>query len=101
MDLYDDVHDSRWLDRNNVIAARRLEIDFFQKLGVYEHVHKSTAKGHKIITTRWIDTNKGDSEHPYYRSILVGREIKNDARLDLFAPTSPLEVMKIILSKCA
>ena len=53
------------------------------------------------MTTRWIDTNKGDSDRPDYRSRLVGREIKNDSRLDLFAPTPPLEVMKLILSQCA
>ena len=33
------------------------------------------AEGGKIIDVRWIDTNKGDSENPNYRSRLVGREL--------------------------
>ena len=57
--------------------------------------------GCKIISTRWIDTNKGDSENPNYRSRLVGREIKTDSRLDLFSATPPLDVMKFLMSMCA
>ena len=57
--------------------------------------------GSKVITTRWVDTNKGDVANPNYRARLVGREMKTDNRLDLFVGTPPLEVLKIILSKCA
>ena len=84
-----------------VIRARRIELEYFRKMGVYKKVHLSEAKGHKIITTRWVDTNKGDSQNPDYRSRLVGREINNDNRQDLFAPTPPLEVMEALLSYCA
>ena len=68
---------------------------------VYDKVHKSEAYGHKVITTRWIDTNKGDNVTPDHRSRLVGREIKIDNRLDLFAATPPLETIKILVSMCA
>ena len=32
--------------------------------------------GAKVISTKWVDTNKGDSEKPNYRSRLVVKEIK-------------------------
>ena len=58
-----------------VQEARQLEMKFFSDMGVYEHVprsHMATTKG-KLIKTRWIDINKGDSKCPNYRSRLVGK----------------------------
>ena len=57
--------------------------------------------GCKVITTRWLDINKGDQERPDYRSKLVGRELALDKRLDLFAATPPLESLKMICAICA
>ena len=44
----------------------------------------------KVITTKWIDHNKGDLEAPNYRARLVGREVAHDKRDDLYAATPPL-----------
>ena len=55
----DDVHIGRLLPHGEIIKARRLEMDFFRKMGVYHKVHKSQAKGKPVISTRWVDTNKG------------------------------------------
>ena len=55
----------------------------------------------KVITTRWLDTNKGDSEKPNLRSRLVGRELALTKRDDIFAATPPLESLRFILSLCA
>ena len=73
----------------------------FAKWGVYIKVPRSAAGNNKVITTRWIDTDKGDEENPNYRARLVGREIKTDERPDLFAATPPLESLRYIVSKCA
>ena len=100
VEFYDDVKDA-WLDKEEVIKARKLELEFFRKMGVYRKVPVSESRGHKVITTRWVDTNKGDAEKWDYRSRLVGRELKQDNRLDLFAPTPPLEVLKALVSYCA
>merc|ERR1712039_988538 len=72
-------------------------------MGVYEKVPREEAQRNncKTISTRWLDTNKGDSTVPNYRSRLVGREIKRDKRLDLFAATPPLKTIKLLLAKCA
>ena len=102
MGFYDDVH-GKPLEKERAIQARKLEMDFFKKMQVYSKVNRSVAKqlGAKVITTRWIDTNKGDAEKLDYRARLVGREIKTDQRLDLFADTPPLESLRMIFSICA
>ena len=70
-------------------------------MGVYTKVPRSQVGGSKVITTKWLDTGKGDAENPNYRARLVGREIKMDDRPDLFAATHPLESLRCIVSKCA
>ena len=62
---------------------------------------RALSRGKPLITTRWVDTNKGSEEEPNYRARLVAREIKKDNRLDLFSATPPLEAMKALISKCA
>ena len=87
------------LDKELATKARKLEMDFFHKLGVYTKVKKEPWM--KVITTKWLDTNKGDVASPEYRARLVAREIKKDKRDDLFAATPPLESLRFILSACA
>ena len=89
------------LDHELVQRARQVEMEFFRQMRVYDKVHKSHAKGKKLITCKRVDTNKGDALRPDYGSRLVWREIKHDSRLDLFAPTPPLEVMKMLITHCA
>ena len=52
----------------------------------------------KVISARRLDVNKADKELPNYRARLVGREVRTDKRLDLFAATPPLESLRMILS---
>ncbi len=73
---------------------------------IYEKVRRCQRSwacdaGCKVISTKWLDINKGDAEHPYYRARLMGRELKLDNRLDLFASTPPLEPLRIMRSICA
>ena len=78
-------------------------MDFFKRMNVYTKVDKSEMEkaGCRPVTTKWIDTNKGDEHNPNYRARLVGREIKMDNRLDLFAGTPPLESLRMVTSICA
>lgn len=90
------------LNREMVIEARKLEMAFFKKMGVYREMHRSELPaGARTITTKWVDTNKGTESEPNYTSRLVGREIKTDSWPDLFAATPPLESLRYILSLCA
>ena len=102
----DDV-DGGILPKEEVKKARSLEMDYLYKQGVYRVVKRSevTAEGIKPIEVRWIDTNKGDPEHPNYRSRLVVREIKARKSPEeqlpanlLFSSTPPLEAMRLLCS---
>ena len=77
--FYDDMNGEEELDKEEVIAARKLEMQFLKKIGVYSKVDKSEVQKHdgKAITSRLIDTDKGQGA---YRSRLVGREIKKYKR---------------------
>ena len=55
----------------------------------------------KIISTKWLDQNKGDAAAPNYRSRLFGCEFASEKRDDLFAATSPLESLRAIPAICA
>ena len=102
VEFYDDVS-GHMLDQKRAIASRKLEMEFFKKMNVYTKVPREEALqgGHKIISTRWLDVNKGDHEKPDYRSRLVGREINTEDRLDLFAATPPLESLRVICALSA
>ena len=88
MIFVDYVHGGLLLKRDKVIEARKIEMKCFRKMGVYEKVHRSKARGYKVITTRWVDTNKGVGNEDNYRSRLVGRELNFDKRNDLFTNTT-------------
>ena len=100
VEFTDDVNGGNALDKDKVIAARRLEMQFFKKMGVFEKVDRKEVRssGGKIITTKWVDTDKG---HGGFHSRLVGRELKRDIRLDLYSPTPPLETLKLLVAYCA
>ena len=102
---YDFVEDTsgRVLDHKLAVEARKLEMEFFRKMKVYDEVPRASAAadGCKVISTRWVDINKGDQKSPNYRARLVGRELKMDSRLNLFAATPPSEVLRLVCSVCA
>ncbi len=54
--------------------------------------------GKRPIEVRWVETNKGDDEHPIIRSRLVAMEIRTAGQDAIFAPTPPLESLRMILS---
>ena len=54
--------------------------------------------GRSPISVRWVETNKGDNEHPHIRSRLVAREICTAGQDAIFAPTPPLESFRMIFS---
>ena len=52
------------LNKEDAIDARRKELEFFKKLGVYTKVRRE--EGMKIISTKWLDVNKGDDQNKNY-----------------------------------
>ena len=83
-------------------AALWTKVDMFLWAG---HVPRSEAhqRGIKIVSTRWIDINKGDQTNPNYRSRFVAREYTNGKCGDgnWFAATPPLEALKLLISDAA
>ena len=64
------------LKKERAIRAHKLEMEFFKTMNVHSKVHRSLAKqvGAKAITTKRIDTSKGDESNPDYMARLVGGE---------------------------
>ena len=87
------------LDKACIVLARREEVGYFKKRGVY--TKRKREPWMQVISTKWLDINKGDAEKPNIRCRLVGRELARQKRDDLFAGTPPLESMKAVISKCA
>ena len=99
---WDDVSNAE-LNPDDVKAARALEMQYFEKLKVYDRVDRSeiARTGGKLIGTRWVDVNKGDGTNIDYRSRLVGREFNVGRDDALYAATPPLEALRLIISNAA
>ena len=88
-----DDNGGKQLDPKLVRRARIEEMQKFQDHAVYEKVPiaEATSSGAKLITTRWVDINKGDENKPNYRSRLVARELSTHDEAGLCAATPPFE----------
>ena len=53
------------------------------------------------MSTKWLDTNRGDSVHPNIRSMFVAREIAYERDTAMFAATPPLEANRLPYSLAA
>ena len=104
---WDDVKGG-YLQKELVEKARAEERQWTKKQGIYEIVPRSQCfeeTGKPPIPLKWVDTNKGDSERPKYRSRIVAREIKarksEDEKIpieQLFSAMPPLEAVKSLIS---
>ena len=99
---WDDVS-GETLDPTEVRQARQVEMDYVYSRKVWRRVPRALAvrNGWKVIPTRWIDTNKGDSVNPNYRSRLVAKEFNTGTQEGLFAATPPLEALRLLISRAA
>ena len=91
------------LNDASVAEARAKELEYFASKMVWKKVDKVKTKqaGHKIVSVRWVDVNKGDNQSPNYRSRLVARQLKahDKSGAIFFAPTPPLEALRTVLSQ--
>ena len=98
-EFYDDIS-GRELDPDLVVKARKEEVDFIRKMGVWQEVDRPRDK--PVLKGRWVDINKGDSTNPRYRSRYVGKEIKKGSKgalvADFFAAMPPLSSFKLLLT---
>ena len=100
---WDDVRGG-WLDEARVREARLEEVTFMQKEHLWDVVPREQAAGHRVVSVRWVDTNKGTADRPDVRSRLVARDFNAGVdrdREDLFAATPPWELKRLLLSHAA
>ena len=106
---WDDVKGG-WLEPTLVQKARAEEVAQVIRYAVIALVarQRMVESGKKAIDTVWVDTNKGTSQKPNYRSRMCARELKARQKLgidqpagnasDLFASMPPLEAIRLVFS---
>ena len=99
---WDDVRGG-WLDEEEVRKARQEEVGYMQKEQLWDEVPREDADGHRIVSVKWVDTNKGTADQPEIRCRLVARDFRgaDRDREDLFAATPPWELKKLLMSHAA
>jgi len=109
--FWDDVNGG-WLQSKLVREAREEEMAWMRRREVYEPCEESAcwrstgrSPWRGPLRCRWVDTNKGDSQKPKYRSRLVAMEIKKAKKpeeqlsaSELFSSTPPLEAVRLLCS---
>jgi hypothetical protein len=89
------------LDADLVRKAMEEELNYFKTKNVWKVVPRSQAAGRRVVGTRWVSCNKGDTEHPEIRCRLVCQEVKTYNSEEFFAATPPTESLRMILSLAA
>ena len=87
--------------------AMQLEIKYMKEMNVYTLCQHGAMKeqGLTPIGTRWVFTNKGDTEHPFVRARLVAQETKRTTNMDLtdtsmaLTATPHVEGFRFLLSR--
>ena len=87
-----------------VKEARVEELAGYLKMQVCCRVSVAECGSHKVIQTRWVDTNKGDERSPEIRCRLVAKEVKKrnnteEESANFFASTPPREAVKFLISE--
>ena len=76
--------------------AMQVEIQYTREMNVYTPCEHETVKEQGLTPngTRWVFTNKGDSERPFIRARLLAQKTKKTTQMDIsmmFAATAPVE----------
>ena len=102
-ETYIDAISGRRLDPLKVAEAKMEELKIAKEYSLYEKVpieecYNKTGK--TPIGVKWVYVNKGDDENPAYRARLRAKEVKaKDPYLEgVFAPTPPIEGLRLLLS---
>ena len=59
-----DEYTGEKLEANLVHKAKLEELAYFKSKSVWQVVPRTRARGQRVVGTRWVNSNKGDSEHP-------------------------------------
>ena len=87
-----------------VREARKVEMQFVKDRDLYEYrpVSECLSKtGAPPVSTKWVDTNKGDDNNPAIRSRLVAMECRKPWKQRWFAATPPIETLRFFVAIAA
>ena len=92
-----DDHTGASLDAKKVKEARQLEMEYYDKMHVFDKVPiaqcwERTGKTH--LKARWVDIDNGSR----YRSRWVAKQFKGSDSEERFAATPPLEALRALIS---
>ena len=96
-----DEYTGEELPPNLVAAGKQEELKYFASKQVWRAVPRPRTPGVKVIGTRWVCCNKGDSINPDVRCRLVCQEMKRYETDEFFAATPPIETMRLLVSMAA
>ena len=90
------------MDKGFAMNAKAEELEYFRlKRGSGKVVPRTRAHGQRVVGTRWVNCNKGDTQNPEIRCRLVCQEVKTYNSDEFFAATPPVETLRMILSLAA
>ena len=69
-----------WLDREKVREARMEEVGYMKTKLLWDEVSRSDASGHRIVSGKWVDTNRGTENKPEIRCRLVARDFRRQGQ---------------------
>ena len=102
LDVFGSISGTR-LDPELLNVSRQVELDFVSQLGVSRKRPRTwaTDRGFPVISTKWVDVNKGNAKQPECRSRLCRKELKRWAPTipGTFASMGPLECVILLFSK--
>lgn len=100
----DDVKNKQ-LRLEDVRAARKEEVEYMQRRGIWKIVDEKECwgkQGKGPGSVKWVDTDKGIDGKVNVQSRLVATDFKvkgEGDRQDLFAATPPVEGLRVLISR--
>ena len=91
------------MSQKMLIEAKRKEMERYKRTKVYRVVTRESMERdeeEKMVSIKWVVTNKGTEEHPIAKARLVAREFNvGDKRGELFEGTLGLMGMRTVISR--
>ena len=103
IDDINELEPEQYMDPEMVKKAKQEELDRFARMNVYEAVPRKTMERDadaKMVSVRWVVTNKGTRENPKAKARLVAREFNDGThKHEMFASTPGLQSRRLVLSR--
>ena len=99
-EYFDDVS-GLGLNSGLVELAKKEELRIADEMSLWTPILRSDLPpGTKVIPTKWVLVNKGDSESPSYRARIVAKEVKGHkpSEVGFYASTPPTESLRALIA---